>query len=259
MGSGRVHREVPHWAEREVIAGGGVGGASEGFGEGGGPLRPASASLVAGHRAHGPELAREKFLEPTGEGLGDVELAGLRAGIDGGDQVIEVARIAVQQGLKALPARFPTPLGVGGPVQFREMKQIARRFREVVGGFQGCDRPGEDGLAVVAFEIWPRPGVPAALLARGGVGEWCRSVGIVVSAEPARGLCPRPWPALVDRFTVWRQGAAAIWLQPHGRARVLTDREARGTRPWVSPPPEPRSKAAPAGLPPAARDGPGGG
>ena len=134
------------------------------------------------------------------------------------------------------------------------------------GGGAALPMPGSgeaaDGAVACARDaclLRPRPGVPAALLARGGVGEWCRSVGIVVSAEPARGLCPRPWPALVDRFTVWRQGAAAIWLQPHGRARVLTDREARGTRPWVPPPPEPRSKAAPAGLPPAARDGPGGG
>jgi competence protein ComEC len=46
---------------------------------------------------------------------------------------------------------------------------------------------------------------------------------------------------LVDRFTVWRQGAAAVWLEPGG-ARMLTDRQYRGARPWV--PPDPRRRQA---------------
>ena len=63
-----------------------------------------------------------------------------------------------------------------------------------------------------------------------------RQASVIVAAEPARGLCPKPWPKLVDRFTVWRDGAVAIWLDPGG-ARVLTDRAERGARPWVPPPP----------------------
>ena len=43
---------------------------------------------------------------------------------------------------------------------------------------------------------------------------------------------PAPQPPLVDRFTVWREGAAAIWLEPSG-LRIRTDREERGDRPWV--------------------------
>ncbi|HEX2941058.1 MAG TPA: ComEC/Rec2 family competence protein [Rhodopila sp.] len=80
----------------------------------------------------------------------------------------------------------------------------------------------------------------------------CREASVMVSAEPARGLCPRPWPRLVDRFTVWRGGAAAIWLDRNG-ARVLTDRMARGRRPWVPPPP-PRRGAVDGGLTPAQLD-----
>jgi competence protein ComEC len=53
-------------------------------------------------------------------------------------------------------------------------------------------------------------------------------------------VCPWPSPRAVDRFTVWREGAAAIWLEPHG-VRVLTDRADRGERPWVPPPPKPRA------------------
>jgi competence protein ComEC len=94
---------------------------------------------------------------------------------------------------------------------------------------------------------------PGALLARGAAHPaGCAQVSVIVSGEPARGLCPRPWPALDDRFTVWRSGSAAIWLEPDG-ARVLTDRAERGERPWVPPPPKPRAPAV-SPLPPALVD-----
>jgi len=91
----------------------------------------------------------------------------------------------------------------------------------------------------------PWPGAKGALLVRGATHpDGCREASVIVSAEPARGLCPRPWPALVDRFTVWRNGATAIWLDADG-ARILTDRAYRGMRPWVPPPPVPRARSAP--------------
>jgi len=80
----------------------------------------------------------------------------------------------------------------------------------------------------------------------------CASASVIVSAEPARRLCPRPWPKLVDRFTVWRDGAVAIWLEPRDVV-LLTDRAERGARPWVPPPPTPRARPEPA-LPPAASE-----
>jgi competence protein ComEC len=89
---------------------------------------------------------------------------------------------------------------------------------------------------------------PAALLVRGSaVRADCSGVSVIVSLAPARGLCPKPWPALVDRFTVWRYGSAAIWLDGD-RVRLLTDRTERGDRPWVPPVPKPRA-AAPPSLP----------
>ncbi len=88
----------------------------------------------------------------------------------------------------------------------------------------------------------PRDGLMPALLVRGPEKPaGCATASVVVSAEPARGVCGWPSPRPVDRFTVWKDGAAAIWLQPHG-ALVLTDREARGERPWVEPPPKPRPR-----------------
>jgi competence protein ComEC len=111
----------------------------------------------------------------------------------------------------------------------------------------------------------PYPDRPGAMLVRGALHPaGCGAVSIIVSAEPARGLCPKPWPKLVDRFTVWRFGSTAIWLDKGG-ARLLTDRAERGDRPWVQPLPKPRRAANPAatrsgggspavGLPPAAVD-----
>jgi competence protein ComEC len=65
---------------------------------------------------------------------------------------------------------------------------------------------------------------------------------VLVSAEPIRLRCGF-WMEWVDRFDVWRDGAHAIWLSPDG-VRILSDREARGRRPWVPPPPEPRGRTA---------------
>jgi len=124
----------------------------------------------------------------------------------------------------------------------------------------GANMPSGDGekSAIIQCEpdaclLRPYPDRPGALLARGAQHpKFCDLSSVIVSAEPARGLCPRPWPRLVDRFTVWRYGSAAIWLDRDG-ARILSDRSERGDRPWVAPLPRPRKAAAPA-LPPAAVD-----
>ncbi len=104
-----------------------------------------------------------------------------------------------------------------------------------------------------ACMLRPRPLAKAALLVRGALHpDGCNEASVIVSSEPARGLCPRPWPSLVDRFTVWRYGAVAIWLNAH-HAYVLTDRAYRGIRPWVPPPPVPRTRQMPT-LPTAKTD-----
>ncbi len=118
---------------------------------------------------------------------------------------------------------------------------------------------GAPGDAVVRCEavfcrLKPHAGRPAALLVRGSAVRLdCTGVSVIVSLEPARHLCPRPWPALVDRFTVWRYGSAAIWLDGGG-ARIVTDRTERGDRPWVPPVPTPRAAPVP-NLPLARVDG----
>ena len=73
----------------------------------------------------------------------------------------------------------------------------------------------------------------AVLLARSLHPMDCTGAALLISAEPARAVCP----ALphIDRFTVWRDGAQAVWLH-NGQAYVLSDRANRGERPWVPPP-----------------------
>ena len=96
-------------------------------------------------------------------------------------------------------------------------------------------------------------GAAAAVLLRGGApaGACAGGAALVVSAEPVRGRCAA---RVVDRFSVWRDGAHAVWLEPAG-PRVLSDREARGARPWVPPQPKPRNASAAAReAPPPAPD-----
>ncbi|WP_368040660.1 ComEC/Rec2 family competence protein [Roseicella sp. DB1501] len=91
-----------------------------------------------------------------------------------------------------------------------------------------------------------QPGAPAVILLRGGdPAAACAAAELVVSAEPVRGRCAAQ---RIDRFAVWRNGAHAIWIEPGG-LRVLSDRAARGDRPWVPPMPVPRG--VPSQEPPA--------
>jgi competence protein ComEC len=81
-----------------------------------------------------------------------------------------------------------------------------------------------------------RPRDVAALLARGDAGDSACAYPVVVSAEPIRLGCSDR-VRKIDRFSVWRDGAFAVWLDPAG-VRVLSDREDRGARPWVQLGPE---------------------
>lgn len=68
--------------------------------------------------------------------------------------------------------------------------------------------------------------------------EDCRRATVVVATVPVRRTCPSA-SLVVDRFSLWRDGGHAIWLD-RGSARDVSVREARGDRLWVPPPPSPR-------------------
>jgi len=65
----------------------------------------------------------------------------------------------------------------------------------------------------------------------------CGQAAIILSPEPVRGRCDGS--VVIDRFSVWRDGAHAVWLEASGPV-VVSDRAARGDRPWVPPRPLPR-------------------
>ena len=74
---------------------------------------------------------------------------------------------------------------------------------------------------------------------RRGPHPACGQAAVLLSPEPVRGGCPGT--IVVDRFSVWRDGAHAVWLGPAG-PQVLSDRAWRGERPWVPPRPTPRAQ-----------------
>jgi len=67
----------------------------------------------------------------------------------------------------------------------------------------------------------------------------CAEADILIAAFPLRGRC-RSVPVRIDRFTVWRAGAHALYLDEHG-IRLDASREEQGARPWVIVP-EPRRR-----------------
>jgi competence protein ComEC len=71
------------------------------------------------------------------------------------------------------------------------------------------------------------------LLLRNGRVTDC-ALSVVVTLEWARGTAC-PGVPTVDRRMLLRDGAAAIWLRSAG-ARVVTDRDVRGQRPWIPAP-----------------------
>jgi competence protein ComEC len=60
----------------------------------------------------------------------------------------------------------------------------------------------------------------------------CKAAILVVSPEPLRGVCGGSGQRVIDRFSVWRDGAIAVWIGARG-VSVYSDRQAQGNRPWV--------------------------
>jgi competence protein ComEC len=68
----------------------------------------------------------------------------------------------------------------------------------------------------------------------------CRA-SVVLAARPVRLRCTASVP-VIDRFSVWREGAHAVWLDADG-VRIVSERAVRGERPWAPPPGAGRSTA----------------
>jgi competence protein ComEC len=91
---------------------------------------------------------------------------------------------------------------------------------------------GLSGLSDGSCLLRAKPQGPAALLLRSASRDVdCAAATLLISAEPLSQLCPGL--PRIDRFTVWREGAQAVWLAP---LRVVSDKAWRGQRPWVALP-----------------------
>lgn len=66
--------------------------------------------------------------------------------------------------------------------------------------------------------------------------EDCLHATVVVSAVPVRSTCPSA-RVLIDRFTLWREGGHALWLDPDA-VRIESVHGWRGERPWAPGRPE---------------------
>jgi competence protein ComEC len=73
------------------------------------------------------------------------------------------------------------------------------------------------------------------------LAEDCRVATVVVATVPVRRGCPTAG-VVIDRFSLWRDGGHALWLEPNGVVRVENVRAHRGVRPWVPPLPTPRAR-----------------
>jgi len=149
----------------------------------------------------------------------DARLVGVRAGRD----------IFVQAGAGA------TPFTLDAWVQHWAGDVEDRRLPAAVPGVLGCDGP--------LCRLGPAGQV---LLLRQGESvppEACAGALLVIAVEPLRKPCPDI--GFIDRFTVWREGAHAVWIYPD-HVRVLSDRRDRGWRPWVEIPPRRRPELPPA-------------
>lgn len=113
---------------------------------------------------------------------------------------------------------------------------------EVAGGRIACtpqscllsDAAGAPAVLLLRPPVLPR-GQRQAQDFRRGPHPACGAAPVLLAPEPLRGECPGS--LVVDRFSVWRDGAHAVWLDA---PRVVSDRAWRGHRPWVPPRPTPR-------------------
>ena len=131
---------------------------------------------------------------------------------------------------------------------------------EVASGAISCTpvacrfRPRPDSVEAVLLRSPPPPRLTPGATRRGppldvaALAEACGHVALLVASEPIRPRCINS--VSIDRFSVWRDGTHAAWLGDRG-AVVVSDRVARGERPWVPPPPLP---GRPEGLPLAPLD-----
>ncbi len=96
--------------------------------------------------------------------------------------------------------------------------------------------------------------VVALAFTEGALAEDCWRADVVIAVVPVRRACPAKG-GVIDRFDLWRDGGAAIWLGQGGvngagagrpgKITIETVNGVRGRRPWVVRPVARKKKSAP--------------
>lgn len=94
---------------------------------------------------------------------------------------------------------------------------------------QAAEMPGSP-LSCDAQGCLYRHGARVVALVRdpSALAEDCRNADAVIAPMPVRRACAS---VTIDRFSVWREGAHALWLEPGG-IRVQSVADWQGDRPW---------------------------
>ena len=83
--------------------------------------------------------------------------------------------------------------------------------------------------------IWRAHGQVVALINRAeAIDDDCANATVIVSRVPVPRTCVGPL-AVIDKWSLWRAGAHAVWLDEDG-VRVESARSVAGDRPWVRQP-----------------------
>ena len=90
-----------------------------------------------------------------------------------------------------------------------------------------CDAVGCAGAPFYGLSV-------SFIRSRAALDEDCARADLVVAFFPASGA---DWSAcravLIDRRSVWREGAHAVWIEADGAVRIETAKDNRGQRPWT--------------------------
>lgn len=152
--------------------------------------------------------------------------------------VLFVSASGANAGVIASDADGETALYVHAP----RREKFASRMWEEAAGFDGervrpkplsdiyrCD---DDGCA---GEVEDLAKISVAFASdRMEIAEDCARAELVIAFFPVSAAEWRSCKAyLIDRLSVWRRGAHAVWIERDGRLRVETVSAARGKRPWT--------------------------
>jgi len=145
-------------------------------------------------------------------------------------------------------------LRAGEGVYLRPEGSVSRFVLDGLAGYWAAGEPRRLPVDVTklitcvdhACRVRPRAGTSEALVLMKGESlppGSCDRAAIILAAVTLENPCPGI--PHIDRFTVWRDGAHAVWLDTAG-ARIVSDRMVRGDRPWVAIPPRRRPELPPA-------------